>query len=80
MSFLRELTAEQLVERAVRNVMPRTLGGNEIRWSAISDAFGLGSTYSIELCKKFGLDPEEYIRCPTCSECERLAAEETELR
>ena len=71
MSFLRELTAESLVERAVRNAMPRELGGTEIRWSVVGDAFGLGSTYATELCRKFGLDPNDQLRCPVCSTCER---------
>jgi hypothetical protein len=26
------------------------------------DAFGLGSTYAAELCKRFDLDPGEYVR------------------
>lgn len=70
MSFLRELTAEQLVERALRNARPRAVGGSEVRWSAVADAFGLGSTYATELCKKFGLNPDEQVNGPSCSSCE----------
>lgn len=29
--------------------------------AAVSDSFGLGSTYSIELCRNFDLDPDEKI-------------------
>lgn len=31
------------------------------RWSAVMDAFGLGSTYAHQLCVRFDLDPEEIV-------------------
>lgn len=31
-------------------------------WSVVSDYFGLGSTYSAQLCLRFGLDPDEQVK------------------
>lgn len=31
-------------------------------WSNVMDVFALGSTYSQQLCRRFGLDPEEMVR------------------
>jgi len=48
-----------LVERAVRNAhigRPK-----KVRWGHVADAFVLGSTFSWQLCKRFGLDPEEEV-------------------
>ena len=57
---VREITARQLVLRALRNARP-IRPGKVPRWAAVSDSFGLGSTYSIELCRNFDLNPHEQI-------------------
>ncbi len=57
---VREIEARDLVRRALRNVRPRRYPKCP-RWAAVSDAFGLGSTYSIELCRNFDLNPHEEI-------------------
>ena len=54
--FLNELTAENLVARAVVNAKPELSG--ETNCITISKAFALGSTYSAQLCEKFGIDPD----------------------
>lgn len=52
-----------LLARAVRSAR-----GNynkrvaHFRWVAVSHAFGLGSTYSCQLCERFGLDPYEEVK------------------
>ena len=51
---------EDLVLRALRNARPKDRGSC-VRWAAVSDTFGLGCTYSIHLCRKFDLDPEEQV-------------------
>lgn len=52
----------QLVERAVRNCRRQTMHGRkELRWGRVSERFALGSTYSIQLCRRFNLDPHEYV-------------------
>jgi len=50
---------EKLLERAVRNARPRK--GRVPRWAAVSDAFSLGSAFSIQLCRRFGVDPDQQI-------------------
>lgn len=65
------ITVEKLLERAVRNAMP-SIVGSAPRWVAVSDAFALGSTYSMALCRRYGLDPdEECARQVTCLSCEQ---------
>jgi hypothetical protein len=60
-SGVREIPARDLVKRALMNVPTVWTRDRRERWSAVSYAFGLGSTYSIELCRNFGLDPHEQI-------------------
>jgi len=31
-------------------------------WSRVSDRFALGSTFSMQLCRRFGFDPEEMVK------------------
>jgi hypothetical protein len=64
-----ELSYADLVRRAVMNARSR-LNGDHPRWACVSDSFGLGSTYSIELCKLFNLDPHEIISGVRCLACE----------
>lgn len=68
-------TLKDFVRRAVRNARPRK-PGDQIRWSAVSDAFALGSTSSIALCKQYGVDPHEYIEGPQCETCRENFEEE----
>lgn len=48
-----------LVERAVRNA-GRT-GPRRQRWVAVRDAFAVGLTRAVDLCRLFGLDPDEQV-------------------
>lgn len=59
MASVDDITDEQLLERAVKAARPRR--GRVPRWSAVADLFALGSTYSIQLCRRFGLDPDQQI-------------------
>lgn len=56
-------TDAELVERAVRNAAPRR-GRRTLRWAVMKEVFGMGSGYSAELCRRFGLDPDEYVTKP----------------
>lgn len=58
-STVYDIPDEKLIERAVRNARPRK--GRVPRWSAIAEAFSLGSTYSIQLCRRFNIDPDQEI-------------------
>ncbi len=51
----------ELLKRAVRNARSR-YGRHLPRWTHVQEAFGLGSTYSQQLCLRFGLDPDEMVR------------------
>jgi hypothetical protein len=45
----------RLVVRSLARNRPRR---KEFAWAAVADAFGLGSTYSAQLCRRFGMDPD----------------------
>ena len=59
-----------MVERAVRNARPHRTSSAP-RWVAVRDVFGYGSTTSVALCRRFGLDPHEEVRGAAC-DCEDL--------
>ena len=48
----------ELLRRVVRSVARNRPRRKEFAWAAVSEAFGLGSTYSAQLCARFGLDPD----------------------
>jgi hypothetical protein len=54
-----DIPTEDLLRRAVMNARGRKNGP---RWVAVMDAFGLGSTYARQLCRLFGLDPDEPVK------------------
>lgn len=53
-----------LLGRAVRNARDRQSrkGVRHPRWVAVMDSFALGSTYAQQLCRRFGLDPDEAVK------------------
>lgn len=53
----------ELLRRAVGQCRDRLSRKGEAhpRWTAVMDTFLLGSTYSRELCRRFGLDPDEMV-------------------
>jgi hypothetical protein len=65
---VKDFPLESLVMRAIKNARARHTGEHE-RWVAVSDTFGLGSTYAIELCQLYGMDPHEKIQGPRCLAC-----------
>lgn len=54
---------EELLRRAVANCRDKTApsGFQHPRWVAVMQTFSLGSTYSHELCRRFGFDPDELV-------------------
>ena len=54
-----------MVERAVRNAKPHRSGVSP-RWVAVRDVFGYGHTTSVELCRRFGLDPFDMVEGTPC--------------
>ena len=55
---------EELLRRAVRGARGRKYrkGAKHPRWVAVQDVFSLGATYSVSLCRRFGLDPHETVK------------------
>lgn len=51
-----------LLGRAVRNCRRGRSRHKVPLWSVVSDRFALGSTFSVELCLRFGLDPDEMVK------------------
>lgn len=49
---------EELLRRAVLNVTRKRPRRKEFAWSEVMAAFGLGATYSAQLCRRFGIDPD----------------------
>lgn len=52
-----DITDANLLSRAVRN-LARLTSKRRPLWGMVMDTFGLGSTYSQQLCARFGLDPD----------------------
>lgn len=50
------LTDEELLRRAVTVAKRKKC---EPKWAAVGRSFGLGSTFSMQLCQRFNLDPWE---------------------
>lgn len=55
MSDVNSIPDAELLSRAVRGARAKR---GQPHWTAISDVFGLGSTYSAQLCRRYGVDPE----------------------
>ena len=55
-----DIPDNELLGRAVRGCRAR-LTGKSLRWVGVSDTFALGSTYSRQLCRRFGVDPDEMV-------------------
>lgn len=53
-----EIPDAELLRRAVRNARGSY---RQIRWAVISGTFCLGSTFSAELCRRYGVDPHEMV-------------------
>jgi hypothetical protein len=58
-----DIPDEKLLERAVRGARSSLCrkGEKHRRWVAVMETFGLGSTYSHQLCRRFGLDPDDEV-------------------
>lgn len=59
-----DIPDEVLLRRAVTQCRSNEYrkGVKHPRWVAVRDTFMLGSTYSKQLCKRFGLDPDEIVK------------------
>lgn len=59
-----DIPDDELLKRAVGNARGLSMrkGYKHWRWVAVQDAFALGSTYSAQLCRRFGFDPFELVK------------------
>lgn len=59
-----DIEDDELLRRAV--LLARSTrhpkGVKHPRWVAVMSLFSLGSTYSAQLCRRFGLDPDEMVK------------------
>ena len=51
----------ELLERAVKAARAKGRG-YQPRWVGVASAFGLGSTYAHQLCRRFDLNPSEKVK------------------
>ena len=53
----------ELLRRAVENArdISKRKGYKHPRWVAVMGAFSLGSTFARQLCRRFGLNPDEMV-------------------
>lgn len=52
-----------LLGRAVRGIR-NVRGGRRpkvVRWSVVAERFALGSTYAAQLCRRYGVEPDEIV-------------------
>jgi hypothetical protein len=58
-----EVSDEELLRRAVTNALDSNAnkGVPHARWVAVKDTFLVGSTYAHLICRRFGLDPDEWV-------------------
>ena len=52
-----------LLQRVLRNLQTHGRSHEKLPlWSIVSERFALGSTYAEQLCRRFGLNPDEIVR------------------
>lgn len=63
MTVTTRIPDRELLGRAVKSARSRVCheGERHLRWVAVMDFFAVGSTYARELCRMFGLDPDEEV-------------------
>lgn len=59
------ITDDELLRRVVRHVVRTRSRRKEFAWAAVSEAFALGSTFSMQLCRRFGLNPDSGAEAKT---------------
>jgi len=63
MPDVNDIPDNELLQRVIRNLHKRGRSREKVPfWWIVSDRFALGSTYSFQLCRRFGLEPEEMVR------------------
>lgn len=60
----------ELLRRVVYSIARNSWRREEFAWAGVQDAFGLGSTYSAQLLRRFGLDPDSGKELPAATQRE----------
>ncbi len=63
MADVNDIPDAELLQRVLRNLSNR--GRSRTKrplWSIVGEKFALGSGYSRQLCRRFGLDPDKMVR------------------
>lgn len=56
-STVDSITDAEFLKRAIAHAMRNRKKGDPA-WVAVSKTFALGSTFSAQLCRRFGIDPD----------------------
>lgn len=65
MSDVNSIPDVELIRRVINSVcrVPRSTQARTVPlWQNVSEAFCLGSTYSQQLCRRFGFDPDKQVK------------------
>ena len=62
MSDVDDISDTELLERALRECRRVRSRAKIVLWAKVSTRFALGSTYAGQLCRRFGLDPDEMVK------------------
>jgi hypothetical protein len=63
MADVNDVPDNELLGRVLRYLATRGRGRIKCPlWSVVSEHFALGSGYSIQLCRKYGLNPDEIVK------------------
>lgn len=63
MADVNDIPDNELLQRVLRNMMRRGRSREKLPlWSIVADNFALGSGYASQLCRRFGLDPDQIVK------------------
>ena len=63
MGDVNDIADTELIRRAIVAMSGKRRGRQrQPLWASVGDLFCLGSTYSAQLCRKFGFDPDMEVR------------------
>lgn len=62
MADVNDIPDNELLGRAVRECRRGRGRWKGPLWAKVADRFALGSTYAGQLCRRYGLDPEEVVK------------------
>lgn len=65
MSDVNDIADAELIRRVIADALrlPRSPRARTVPlWQKVSDRFCLGSTYSAQLCRRFGFNPDQEVR------------------